>query len=120
MLSLIDLIVSGLIVVGVVFTFFGTVGLLRFPDIYTRMHAVTKSSTLGIMCILLGCMTYFMAEHGVVSVKLLLGIVFLFLTAPVGAHMISRAAYRTGVPLWEHSVQDDLADDGKRGPRLTE
>lgn len=114
---MIELLVSALIVVGVVFTFFGTIGLLRFPDIYTRMHAVTKSSTLGIMCILLGCMVYFVAEHGVVSVKLLLGIVFLFLTAPVGAHMISRAAYRTGVPLWEHSVQDDLANDVDKAAR---
>lgn len=103
-----ELLISALIIGGVVFNFFGTVGLIRFPDVYSRMHAVTKSSTLGIICILVGSFIFFIAEHGIISAKLLLGIFFVFLTAPIGAHMISRAAYMTGVPLWERSVRDDL------------
>lgn len=109
MLSLIELLISLFIGVGVIFILFGTIGLLRFPDIYSRMHAVTKSSTLGVICILIGGFIFFIVDQGVASAKLLLGILFIFLTAPVGGHMISRAAYRTGVPLWEKSVQDDLA-----------
>lgn len=114
---MIELLISLLIIVGVIFNFFGTVGLLRFPEIYSRMHAITKSSTLGVICILLGSFVYFIAEEGIVSAKLLLGIVFLFLTAPVGAHMIARAAYRTGIPLWEKSVQDDLAEQLQKSTR---
>lgn len=106
---MIELLISALIIVGIVFNLFGTVGLIRFPDIYSRMHAVTKSSTLGIICILFGSFIFFIADHGIISAKLLLGIFFVFLTAPIGAHMISRAAYMTGVPLWERSVRDDLS-----------
>lgn len=109
MLSLTELLISIFIIVGVIFYIFATIGLLRLPDIYSRMHAVTKSSTLGVICILIGGFIFFIVDEGTASAKLLLGIIFIFLTAPVGAHMISRAAYLTGVSLWENSVQDDLA-----------
>lgn len=83
-------------------------GLIRMPDVYTRSHAATKSSTLAVMLALVGAFLYFFAHEGEVSVRLLLGIVFVFLTAPVAGHLICRAAYRSGVPLAEQSGEDAL------------
>lgn len=85
-------------------------GLLRMPDVYTRSHAATKSSTLAVMLALVGAFLYFFAHEGEVSVRLLLGIVFVFLTAPVAGHLICRAAYRSGVPLAEQSGEDALKE----------
>ncbi len=78
------------------------------PDLYTRSHAATKSATLGVLCTLLGAFVYFWLSQGFISIRLLLGIFFVFLTAPVAGHLIGRSAYRSGVELAESSVQDDL------------
>jgi multicomponent Na+:H+ antiporter subunit G len=87
-----------LVVVGAFFLLIGTVGLLRFPDVYNRLHATTKAATLGAASIFLaGFVVWGPREAGLTS---LVGIVFLFLTAPTGAHMISRAAHRMGVPFF--------------------
>ncbi|TLS53769.1 Na+/H+ antiporter subunit G [Paenibacillus antri] len=101
--------VAALILLGAVLCAVSSFGLIRMPDVYTRSHAATKSSTLGVMSILLGAFLYFLLMHQVTSAKMLLAIAFLFATAPVAGHMIGRAAYRSGVPLSERSVQDDLA-----------
>ncbi|MDP5272756.1 monovalent cation/H(+) antiporter subunit G [Chengkuizengella axinellae] len=95
---------------GALFNLLGAIGLLRLPDVYTRSHASTKSVTLGVICILLSAFMYFWMTEGHLSARLLLGIVFVFLTAPVSGHMIVRAAYRTKVPLWDKSIQDDLKE----------
>lgn len=58
---------------------------------------------------MIGAFLFLFIEHDIVSGKLLLGIVFVLLTAPVSGHMIARAAYRSGVPLWKESVKDDYA-----------
>ncbi|MGF7183952.1 multicomponent Na+:H+ antiporter subunit G [Desulfitispora alkaliphila] len=102
-----EIIVSLFVLVGVFFVLAGTIGVLRLPDVYGRMHAATKSSTLGVASIMLGMLVFF-SFQGNASMKTILGILFIFMTAPVGAHMISRAAYRTGVKQWEKSVEDDL------------
>ncbi|CAM3798676.1 monovalent cation/H(+) antiporter subunit G [Marinicrinis lubricantis] len=99
-----------MIVLGAIVSLISTIGLLRFPDVYTRSHGVSKSSTLGVLLILLGSFLYFAFFEGHASAKLILGIIFVFLTAPVGGHLISRAAYRTGVPLTERTVQEQLKD----------
>ncbi|KPL59020.1 monovalent cation/H(+) antiporter subunit G [Rossellomorea vietnamensis] len=85
-------------------------GVLRLPDVYTRNHAASKSATLGVMSILLATFLYFYLEHGHFNSRLILAIVFIFVTAPVAGHLISRAAYNTGVKLWDKSVRDDLKD----------
>ncbi len=85
----------------------GSIGVLRFPDVYTRLHAATKSATLGVAGILIGAFIFMYVEHDIISGKLLLGVLFILLTAPVSGHMIGRAAYKSGVPLWEESIQDD-------------
>lgn len=100
-----------LVITGTVVTFIASIGVIRLPDVYTRAHATTKTATLGILAILLGAFIYFLFIHNVVSIRLLLGIVFVFLTAPVAGHMIIRSAHRSGVPLAAISVQDDLQAD---------
>ncbi len=76
---------------GVFFFAVGTVGLLRLPDPFSRMHATTKCDTLGEGLILLALIVYF--GPTLVSVKLLLIIVFIWLTNPTAAHIIARASY---------------------------
>ena len=97
---------AALLVIGAAFMLLAAVGLLRLPDLFTRMQAGTKASALGAGCALLGVAVYF-GELGIAS-RALLVIVFIFLTAPISAHMIARAAYVVGVPLWEHTTRDDL------------
>ncbi|MCQ6273936.1 Na+/H+ antiporter subunit G [Bacillus sp. V3B] len=102
------MIAAFLILIGTLFSFLSAIGLIRLPDVYTRSHAASKSSTLGVLCTLVGTFVYFLITDGYFSIRLLLGIFFVFLTAPVGAHVICRSAYRSHVKLTENSVQDDL------------
>lgn len=95
-----------LLATGASFMLLATVGLLRLPDLFTRMHAATKTATLGVSCTLLAVAVHF-GELGITTRAVLI-IVFFFLTAPVAAHLIARAAYSVGVPLWERSVIDEL------------
>lgn len=108
--TIIEIIVSILVITGTLMSLISSLGILRLPDVYNRAHASTKSATLGILSILLGTFFYFLFTHGVSSIRLLLGIAFVFLTAPVGGHIIIRSAHRSKVPLADTSVQDDLQD----------
>jgi len=85
-----------LVVVGSFFLTVGTVGLLRLPNVYNRMHATSKPTTLGTVTIFLAGFVQF--GPGGAGLTSLVGIVFLFLTVPTGAHMIARAAQKIGVP----------------------
>jgi monovalent cation/proton antiporter MnhG/PhaG subunit len=104
---LIEVIVSLLLLVALIFTFAGSLGLLRLPDIFCRMHATGKSSTLGVIGIVLASFIYFSASDAGPSIKELLTIVFVFLGGPVGAHMIARAAYRSQVPLHDRTIVNE-------------
>lgn len=106
----VEVIVGVFILIGIVFSFLSAVGLIRLPDVYTRAHAVSKSANLGVLCILFGTFLYFLLADGYFSIRLLLGIFFAFLTSPVVAHLLNRAAYRSNVALAEESVQDDLKE----------
>ncbi len=89
-------VVTALVAVGSFFLIVGTAGLLRLPTVYNRMHATSKATTLGAASMFLAGTVYFgPTDAGLTS---LVGIVFLFLTVPTGAHMISRAAGKMGVP----------------------
>lgn len=106
---IISVIVSIFLLGGCFFIFAGVLGVIRFPDVYCRMHASTKGPTLGMMLIMLGSIIFF-AEGGVYddfASRCILVIVFVLLTNPVGAHMLSKNAYRNGVKMWEKSVQDE-------------
>jgi multicomponent Na+:H+ antiporter subunit G len=91
-----SLVVVALIAVGCFFLTVGTIGLLRLPNVYNRMHATSKPTTLGTATIFLAGFVHFGSGPG--GLPSLVGILFLFLTVPTGAHMISRAAQRIGVP----------------------
>ncbi len=93
---------------GASFTLLASVGVLRLPDLFIRMHAATKSGTLGVTGIVLALAVYFWEFATVIRAVLI--VIFVYLTAPVAAHVIARAAYMVGVPLWERSVADELAD----------
>ncbi|CEG21608.1 Na(+)/H(+) antiporter subunit G [Planococcus massiliensis] len=99
-----------LILIGSVMAVISAIGILRLPDVYTRSHAATKSSTLAVLLSLTGTFIYFWASEDFISVRLLLGITFVFLTAPVAGHLITRAAYRSNVKLSESSTEDALKD----------
>jgi multicomponent Na+:H+ antiporter subunit G len=98
---------AALLVVGAIFLLAAAIGVLRLPDLYTRMQAATKAATLGISCIFLAVALH-MADFGV-AIRVFFTVVFFFLTAPVAAHMIGRAAYFIGVPLWKGTMVDELS-----------
>lgn len=101
-----DAIAAILLLAGGAFTLIAAVGVVKLPDLFTRMQASTKSATLGVGCTLLAAAVH-SGEVGVVTHALLVAS-FLFLTAPIAAHMIARAAYNVGVPLWEGTRIDEL------------
>ncbi|MCM3087693.1 multisubunit sodium/proton antiporter, MrpG subunit (TC 2.A.63.1) [Bhargavaea ginsengi] len=111
---LINILVALPMVVGVIFTLVTAIGLLRFPDPYTRAHAASKSSTVGVLGILLSVFLHFWLVEEHFNPRILLGILFLFITAPVGGHMMSRAAYFAGVKPSELTVKDELGEDIRR------
>ena len=81
-----------------------SIGLVRLPDVYCRMHAATKATTFGMGGILLGASLIFWSAT--VTTQAVLAILFLFLTAPVAAHLISRAAYKRGPDLCADTTHD--------------
>lgn len=89
---IVEPLVALLIVVGALFTFVGSLGLARFPDIYTRLHGPTKATTLGVGALIVASVLYFSAANGGVNFHEILIAIFLFLTAPVSAHLVARAA----------------------------
>lgn len=108
MIEIARFLIGCLIIIGAFLSLVTAFGLIRLPDVYTRNHAASKAATLGVMSILLGTFLYFYIEEGHFNSRLILGIVFIFLTAPVSGHLISRAAYYSGVELTKRSVRDDL------------
>ncbi|TRM12778.1 Na+/H+ antiporter subunit G [Lentibacillus cibarius] len=94
---ILNMIIAFFLLSGTFFILSSSIGIVRFPDVYTRLHAATKASTLGIAGLLIGAFLFMYVSHGIASGKLLLAIIFTLLTAPVSGHMISRAAHRNGV-----------------------
>ena len=107
------LIASALLIVGSIFCLVAAVGMLRLPDTLMRMHAATKAGTLGTGCIL-AAEAVVAGELGT-TLKAAAAIVFLLLTAPVGAHLISRAAYHRNIRLFDKTWIDELGDAIEEG-----
>lgn len=104
-----EFIASLLLIVGAVFTLLAALGLVRLPDLFMRLQATTKASTLGV-----GALAIAVAVHyasGGVSSRAILVLAFVFITAPAGAHAIARAAHRSGVPLWPRTLADELSEE---------
>lgn len=97
---------------GAVLVLLAGIGVLRFPDVYARMHAATKATTLGIA--LIGVAAAIAIEDG--RAKTLAAVAFTFITGPCAAHLVSRAAYRAEGITIRITGPDDLADliDGRR------
>ena len=103
---MIDLIKGTLIIAGSLFMLLASIGILRLPDLLTRMHATTKAAALGVMLIMLAAAMHF-AETSIVARALAI-VVFILMTAPVAAHVIGRAGYFVGSKLWSGTVKDEL------------
>ena len=103
-----------LVLTGAGLTLLATVGLHRFPDVFARMHAATKSATLGLLLVLLA--TALALADAVATSKIALVAVLQFVTAPVAAHMIGRAAYRAGTELSPETQIDELGEAGVLPP----
>lgn len=89
---MLDFILSALILLGAFFTLVGSIGLFKLPDFYMRLHGPTKASTLGVGAILVASAVYFSFKTDTVSLHEILITFFLFISAPVGAHLMAKAA----------------------------
>lgn len=97
------------IAIGLIFDFFGCLGLVRLPDVYNRLQASTKCVTLGTSSILFG--TFLILGTTSAGIKALVCIAFLLLTAPVSAHVLARGAHISRVKLCDESVVDKYEED---------
>jgi multicomponent K+:H+ antiporter subunit G len=98
MTTLIEAVVALLVVTGGLFSFLGSLGLARLPDVFMRLHGPSKATTLGIGCVALASMVFFTVLEGAPSVHELLIIVFVFMTTPVSAHLVAKAALHRRLP----------------------
>jgi multicomponent Na+:H+ antiporter subunit G len=105
---LVDAIAGVLILSGCLLAVLAGIGVVRFPDVFARMHAATKPATLGLVLVAWGAILQVDSWSGVTKLALVIGLQFL--TAPVGAHLVGRAAYHAGGTLDEATVLDELAD----------
>lgn len=105
-----ELIGALIILFGAIISVTSAIGIIRFPDIYSRAHAATKTTTLAVLITLFGTFFYLLFAQSYLSVRLILGIAFVFITAPVSGHLVLRAAYRAGIPMSEKTVSDELKD----------
>lgn len=110
----IEALVIFLLLAGSVFLLVGSIGLARLPDFFTRLHAPTKASTLGIGGVLIASSIYFSVELPGLSVKELVITLFLFITAPITAHMLSKAAMHMQRKPIERTRNMDLMKPAKR------
>ncbi len=107
-----DLVTAFLWLAGSGFALLAAIGVLRMPDVFTRMQASTKASTLGLGCLLLGAALQ-MGDLASLIRAASIG-AFVLLTTPVAGHVIARAAYLADVPLWSGTVLDERERDAAR------
>jgi multicomponent Na+:H+ antiporter subunit G len=103
-----EILSAGLLIVGAVFIFIAALGLVRMPDAFLRMSSSAKGATLGVGATLLAAALFF--EDLTVAAQAIATIGFVMLTTPVATHMIARAAYFQGSPLWQNTQVDELCD----------
>lgn len=108
MITIANILIVISISVGVLFSAVTALGLIRLPDVYTRTHAASKSSTLGVLAILTGTFIHFWIIEGIFNTQMIIAIAFLFITAPVAGHLIGRASYVSGIIVTEKTVRDDM------------
>ena len=109
-----EYVVSAALLVGAFFILVGSVGLLRLPDFYARLHAPTKATTLGLGAVLVASMVYFGVMRGAPSLHEVLITLFLLMTAPVSAYLLAQAALHSGVATGASSKAPSDAGDEPR------
>lgn len=97
---------------GATFALLAAIGVIRMPDLFTRMQAASKASTLGLGCLLLGTAIDLGDSASVARVVSIAA--FVMLTTPVAAHVVARAAYLSNVPLWSGTALDERREDDER------
>lgn len=112
-----EIITAICLVAGGLFAFVAGLGLARMPDVFIRMHAATKAGTLGVGLIMAAVAVNF--ADLAITVRAFAGIAFLVITAPVAAHLIGRAAYREGVPLWSETAIDEWRSHPEARPHAS-
>jgi multicomponent Na+:H+ antiporter subunit G len=108
-----DIVTGALLLTGALFLLVAAIGLLKLPDLYMRISSTTKASVVSVLFVLAAGVVYF--ADLVVTTKVIAVIAFAGLTSPVAAHMIGRAAYRDGVPLWDRTQFDELKSGKGQG-----
>jgi multicomponent Na+:H+ antiporter subunit G len=103
-----------LMVIGALFSLLAAIGVLRLPDLYTRMHAASKAGVVGAGLVLLALALA--SGDGSVMLRAVLGILFLLLTTPVAAHLLARAAYRAGLQPASITIINDLQRESGKTP----
>ncbi len=106
--SLIELLVAASMLLGTFLIVVTGLGLLRFPDVFCRMHAAGKAGTLGMALLTLATVIAFAGTEDSVTFRGVLAIFFQFLTAPAATHLLARASYLCDYPLWERMAVDEL------------
>ncbi len=107
---MIEFLISILIIIGAGFTFIGSLGLLRLRDFYMRLHGPTKATTLGVGSLLIASAVFFSHREPGLSLHEILVTLFLFITAPVGAHLMARAALHLRLKSLAQLPSDHLLD----------
>lgn len=107
-MTAVELVAMALIWTGAGLILLAGIGVLRFPDVLTRANAATKATGLGLAIILAGVAVEVRTTRAIGILGI--AVVIQLLTSPVSGHVIGRAAYRSGTPLWEGTHTDDLAE----------
>ena len=111
--TLLELLLSILILIGAGFTLIGSLGLLRLRDFYSRLHAPTKATTLGVGSLLIASAIFFSHHEEGLSLHEVLVTLFLFITAPVSAHLMAKAALHLRLESRSAAPDDQLLGGGK-------
>jgi multicomponent Na+:H+ antiporter subunit G len=106
--TLAEVIVALLCLLGTFLIALTGIGLVRFPDVFCRMHAAGKAGTLGVVLVVLGATVHFAGTEQDVWMRGVLAVFFQFLTSPAATHLLARAAYVCDYPLAERTAVDEL------------
>jgi multicomponent Na+:H+ antiporter subunit G len=106
--SVIELLVAVLMLTGTFLIVLTGIGLVRFPDVFCRMHAAGKAGTLGVILVVLGAVVHFAGTDNDVWVRGLLAVFFQLLTSPAATHLLAQAAYVCDYPLAQRTAVDEL------------
>lgn len=114
--SLVELVAGAALLTGTFLTCVACLGLVRFPDVYCRMHAAGKAGTLGVSLVIVAVGIIYAGIDNSVPLRAALAVLFQFMTSPAATHVLARAAYVTQYPLSERTALDELDGVLPSGP----